>query len=185
MTSAASRLRRLSGNKAVVSGFWRNLLTLMLAVFKRDSAVLQSGCTCTFWVTPFAVGVRTLKSDKYLQLVEAAQLDFGMRSGLLKRMQQARCSMVNVEQQINFGKPITLFNRVSVQTKIVFADARFVHFQHVFRVDDVTCANVAVKAKFKAGRITQSAVEMTRFDGQASLSVPADLNVSAKPQSAE
>ena len=162
-----------------MSGFWRNLLTLMLAVFKRDSAILQSGCPCTFWVTPFDFGVQTLKSDKYLQLVEAAQLDFGVRCGLLKRMQQARCSMVNVEQQINFGKPIALFNRVCVQTNIVFADARFIHFRHVFSVGGVSCANVVVKAKFKAGRITQSAVEMTRFDGQASLSVPADLNVSA------
>ena len=168
-----------------MSGFWRNLLAVMVAVFKRDSAILHSGCFCTFWVAPFDVGVRTLKSDKYLQLVEAAQLDFGVRSGLLKRMQRARCSMVNVEQQINFSKPITLFDRVCVQTNIVFADARFVHFQHVFSVGGLTCANVIVKAKFKAGRITQSAVEMTRFDGQASLPVPADLGVSDKPLSTE
>ena len=185
MTSAANRLRQLSGNKALVSGFWRNLLTVVLALFKRDSAILQTGCFCNFWVTPFDVGVQTLKSDKYLQLVEAAQLDFGVRSGLLKRMQQASCSMVNVEQQINFVKPITLLNRVCIQTNIVFADARFVHFHHVFSVGNVTCSNVVVKAKFKAGRITQSAVEMTRFDRQASLAVPADLSVSAKPQSAQ
>ena len=92
-----------------MSGFWRNLLTVVLALFKRDLAILQTGCACNFWVTPFDVGVRTLKSDKYLQLAEAAQFDFGVRSGLLKRMQQARCSMVNVGQQINFGKPITPF----------------------------------------------------------------------------
>ena len=185
MTSAANRLRRLNGNKEAVSGFWRNLLTVVLALFKRDSTILQTGCACNFWVTPFDVGVRTLKSDKYLQLAEAAQFDFGVRSGLLKRMQKSRCSMVNVEQQINFGKPITLFNRVCVQTNIVFADARFVHFHHVFSVCGVTCANVVVKAKFKAGRITQSAVVMTRFDGQASLPTPLDLSVSAKPHSEE
>ena len=168
-----------------MSGFWRNLLTLLVALFKRDSAILQTGCFCNFWVTPFDVGIQTLKSDKYLQLAEAAQLDFGVRSGLMGRMLQARCAMVNVEQQINFGKPITLFNRVCVQTNIVFADARFVHFHHVFSVGGVTCANVVVKAKFKAGRITQSAVEMTRFDGLTILPVPADLSVSAKPQSEE
>ena len=168
-----------------MSGFWRNLLTVIVALFKRDSAILQTGCFCNFWVSPFDVGVQTLKSDKYLQLPEAAQLDFSVRSGLLKRMQQTRCSMVNVGQQIEFGKPITLFNRVCVQTNIVFADKRFVHFHHVFSVYGVTCANVVVKAKFKAGRITQSAVEMTRFDGQTCLPVPADLSVSAKPSSVE
>lgn len=184
MTSAANRRQRLSGNKPVVSGFWRNLFTVLLALFKRNPAILQTGCACNFWVTPFDVGVQTLKSDKYLQLVEAAQLDFGVRSGLLKRMQRARCSMVNVEQQINFARPITLFNRVCVQTNIVFADARFVHFHHVFSVVGVTCANAVVKARFKAGRITQFGVEMTRFDGRASLTVQTDSSVSAKPQSA-
>ena len=93
--------------------------------------------------------------------------------------------MVNVEQQIKFGKPITLFDRVCVQTNIVFADARFVHFQHVFSVGSLTCANVIVKAKFKAGSLIQFAVDMTRFDGQTRLPVQADLSVSAKPQYAE
>lgn len=144
-----------------MSGFWRNLLTLFAAFFKRDLAILQTGCTCTFWVTPFDVGVRTLKSDKYLQLAEAAQLDFGVRSGLLGRMRQASCAMVNVEQQIQFHKPIFLFENVCVKTDIVFADAKFLHFQHVVTVKGQTCATVLVKAKFKVGRMTQSATDLT------------------------
>ena len=144
-----------------MSGFWRNFLTVLLALFKRDSSVLQTGCLCTFWVTPFDVGIRTLKSDKYLQLVEAAQLDFGLRSGLLRRMRQAHCAMVNVEQRIQFAQPIRLFDQVCVNTSIVFADAKFVHFQHLFTVNGRQCASVQVKAKFKAGRITQSATRLT------------------------
>ena len=163
MTSAANRLRRLSGNKTVVSGFWRNLLTVIVALFKRDAAILQTGCFCFFWVTPFDVGVRTLKSDKYLQLVEAAQLDFGVRSGLLRRVRRALCAMVNIEQQIQFNQPIELFNRVCVQTNIVYADAKFVHFLHTFYAKGQQCARVAVKAKFKKGSITQSALQLTGF----------------------
>lgn len=144
-----------------MSGFWRNLLTLLAALFKQDPAILQIGCACIFWVTPFDVGIRTLKSDKYLQLAESAQLDFGVRSGLLGRMRRAGCAMVNVEQQIQFAQPITLFGRVSVQTRIVFADAKFVHFLHLYTVSGQACATVTVKAKFKAGRITQSATELT------------------------
>lgn len=144
-----------------MSGFWRNLLTMLMALLKRDSAILQTGCSCNFWVTPFDVGVRTLKSDKYLQFAEAAQLDFGVRSGLLGRMRQAHCAMVNVEQRIQFTQPIKLFDKVCVQTTIVFADAKFVHFQHLFTVRGQQCASVLVKAKFKAGRITQSALDLT------------------------
>jgi Thioesterase-like superfamily len=144
-----------------MSGFWRNLFTFLIALFKRDSTILKTGCSCTFRVTPFDVGIRTLKSDKYLQLAESAQLDFGVRSGLLGRMRKAGCAMVNVEQQIQFAQPVKLFDRVSVQTSIVFADAKFVHFEHSYTLKGQACATVTVKAKFKAGRITQSALELT------------------------
>lgn len=69
--------------------------------------------------------------------------------------------MVNVEQQIQFGKPIKIFDRVTVKTSIVFADGKFVHFQHQYFVRGQQCASVAVKAKFKAGRVTQSASDLT------------------------
>jgi acyl-CoA thioesterase FadM len=144
-----------------LAGLWRNLLTLLVALLKRNPAILQTGCSCAFWVTPMDVGIRTLKSDRYLQLAEAAQLDFGVRSGLLGRMRQARCAMVNVEQLVQFNRPIKLFDRVCVHTTIVLADAKFVHFLHSFAVKDQPCASVTVKAKFKAGRVTQSAAEIT------------------------
>lgn len=69
--------------------------------------------------------------------------------------------MVNVEQQIQFTEPIKLFDNVCIKTIIVAADAKFVHFQHAYFARGRPCASVAVKAKFKAGRITQSASELT------------------------
>lgn len=154
-----------------MSGFWRNVLTLFAALFKQGSAILQTGCTCTFWVTPLDVGIRTLKSDKYLQLAEAAQLDFGVRSGLLGRMRESHCAMVNVEQQVVFVQPIKLFDKVCIYTSIVFADAKFVHFLHTYSVKGQPCASVLIKAKFKAGRITRSAVELVEplTDGFSSI----------------
>ena len=147
-----------------MSGFWRNLLTLVIGIFKRHAGIRRSSFTCTFWVTPFDVGICTLKSDKYFQLAEAAQLDFGVRSGLIGRMWRVRCAMVNVEQQVQFGHPIKLFDRVCVRTNIAFADAKFVHFLHTFNVRGQQCATVTVKAKFKTGRMTQSASDLTGFD---------------------
>ncbi len=69
--------------------------------------------------------------------------------------------MVNVQQQIQFGKPIKLFDRVNIETSLVFADTKFVHFQHLYFVRKQHCASVTVNAKFTAGRITVSAVELT------------------------
>ena len=111
-----------------MSGIWRNLLTLLTAVFSKDQSILKTGCSCTFLITPFDVGISALKSDKYWQLAESAQLDFGLRSGLVRRMRQAGCSMVNVTQNIQFESPVKLFDRTTVQTNIVFADAKYVYF---------------------------------------------------------
>ena len=144
-----------------MSGIWRNLLTLLAAVFSRDQSVLKTGCSCTFLITPFDVGISILKSDKYWQLAESAQLDFGVRSGLIRRMRQVGCSLVNVTQNIQFHSPARLFDKVNVQTTIVFADAKHIHFQHVYCVKGHVCATALVKGKFKVGRITQSALELT------------------------
>ena len=144
-----------------MSGIWRNLLTLLTAVFSKDQSILKTGCSCTFLVTPFNVGISALKSDKYWQLAESAQLDFGLRSGLVRRMRQAGCSMVNVTQNIQFESPVKLFDRTTVQTNIVFADAKYVYFQHVYSAKGHACATAIVKGKFKAGRITKSALELT------------------------
>ena len=157
-----------------MSGLLRNLLTLFLAFFRRNSAILREGCICTFWVTPFDVGIRTLKSDKYLQLIEAAQLDFGVRSGLVSRMRRLHCAMVNVEQHVLFSKPIKLLDKVCIHTKIASADTKFVHFSHTVYVRSQQCATITVKAKFKTGRITQSALDLTEPDPAIKSSTPSD-----------
>ena len=67
--------------------------------------------------------------------------------------------MVNVEQQIQFWQPIKLADRLSVKTSIVFADAKFVQFQHLCFVRgqkcaagaDVTCALAANPLNKQAG----------------------------------
>ena len=111
-----------------MSGIWRNLLTLLAAFFSRYESILKTGCSCTFLVTPFDGGVSTLKSDKYWQFAESAQLDFGMRSGLIQRVQRVGCSMVNVTQNIQFDSQAKLFDKLTFQTNIVFADAKYIYF---------------------------------------------------------
>jgi hypothetical protein len=146
-----------------MSGFWRNFLAVCFAFWQRDRKFLTSGCDCWFWVTPWDVGLRTLKSDRYFQMVEAAQLDFGIRSGLLQAMRQNSCVMVNAEQHIQFAHPILVLNRVRVLTRISASDDKFIRFEHVFYRGGQLCATVRVKAKFKRGRLTISLTQLTRL----------------------
>lgn len=135
-------------------GFTRNLLTLVQAAFSGRNCTPQSRVTTGFRVTPFDVGIRVLKSDRYLQFAEAAQLDFMVRTRRAVPLVRAGIGFVNASQLIKFARPIGLFQRVDVETAIVFADEKCAYFSHTLFVQGTAHADVLVKMKFKQGRRT-------------------------------
>ncbi|MGQ2978536.1 MAG: thioesterase family protein [Polaromonas sp.] len=143
-----------------MSGLLRNLLTLLRALRHSRSVDPQSRTLVHFRVTPLDTGIATLKSDRYLQMAESAQLDFGIRTGLLPDMLRRRYSFVNASQLVRFARPVRLFDRVAVTSKVIHADARCAYFQHVFSVGSLVHAEVLVKMKFKKGRLTIAPTEL-------------------------
>ena len=103
-------------------GLARNLTTLVQALFAPKEQPPPSRVTSRFRVTPFDVGIRVLKSDRDLQLAEAAQLDFLVRTGCIGPVLRAGLGFVNASQLIRFARPIGLFQRDEEETSIVFAD---------------------------------------------------------------
>ena len=144
-----------------MSGLVRNLLTLLNALFMRGRAGVQSKIQCDFWITPFDCGTRKLKSDKYLQLAEAAELDFLVKSKLIDKLLKSGTSFVNVAQQVKFIKPIGMFRRVKVETAIICIDERFAYFSHTLILRDQRHAEIWVKMKFKNNSRTVSPAEIT------------------------
>ena len=122
---------------------------------KRYNRVLpQSRTSACFFITPFDAGIATLKSDKYLQLAESAQVDYLIQTGLVKKTLGSGYSFVNAAQLVKFIKPVRLFNRVRVETQVVYADDKCAWFRHGFFVGEIRCAEVTVKMKFKNGSVT-------------------------------
>ena len=134
-------------------GLIRNAATLVQAGFA-DACTPRSRVTTRFRVTPFDVGIRVLKSDRYLQLAESAQLDFMVRTRCAGPVIRAGIGFVNASQLVRFARPIGLFQRVDVETCIVFADEKCAYFSHTLRVQGAPHAEVLVKMKFKKGRQT-------------------------------
>ena len=66
-----------------------------MALLEYNEATVLRGCPCAFLIMPFDVDFHTLKSDKYIELAEGAQLDFGVRCGSLRLMRRARCAIGN------------------------------------------------------------------------------------------
>jgi hypothetical protein len=115
-----------------LAGFIRNFLTVLWALFSYASAAPLSRIASHFWVTPFDTGLSKLKSDKFFQLVEAAQFDY----------------------MVKFIKPIQLFSRVTVQSQVLYADDKQVYFSHALFVPGQQCGEVLVKMKFKLAVVT-------------------------------
>lgn len=137
-----------------MSGLVRNLLTFLLALLAPRADSPLSITVSRFRVMPWDVGVRILKSDRYLLLAEAAQVDFMVKTGLWRRQLREGLSFVNAAQMVRFLRPIGLFQRVRVETTILFANQRFAYFSHKFFVGEVQHGEVLVKMKFKKGAIT-------------------------------
>ena len=137
-----------------MSGLLRNLIAIVQALLARGTFTAQATITSGYWVTPFDTGIRRLKSDKYLQLAESAQLDFLIKTKLFGKLVRAGISFVNASQLVKFSQPIRLFEHVRVETEIVYADERCAYFSHCMFVGDRPCGVVLVKMKFKKGAIT-------------------------------
>ena len=137
-----------------LSGLLRNLLTLLQALFSRAPVDPRSRVDTHFRVTPFDCGIGTLKSDKYLQLAEAAQVDYLVRTGLLRRLLREGVRFVNAAQLVKFSRPVGMFRRVRMETVIVFADDKCVYFSHALFIGAQRHGEVLVKMKFKQGAVT-------------------------------
>ncbi|NPC54440.1 thioesterase family protein [Caenimonas soli] len=136
-----------------MSGIIRNLLTLIQALFAAK-ADPHSRVTSHFRVTPMDCGTRVLKSDKYFQLAEAAQLDFLLKTRLFGKLLRGGVHFVNASQLVKFARPIGVFQRVRVETAIIYADDKCAYFSHAMFVGSRQHGEVLVKMKFKKGPVT-------------------------------
>jgi acyl-CoA thioesterase FadM len=137
-----------------MSALARNLLTVLLALMRYGSVAPLAAVVCKFWVSPFDVGISKLKSDRVVQLAEAAQFDYLMQTGLMGTLVKQRYAFVNAAQMVQFKKAIELFSMVTMHTRVVFADDKWVYFEHTLYAGGAACAQVWVKMKFKMGHVT-------------------------------
>jgi len=137
-----------------MSGLLRNFITFLLGLSAYGSKTIGEVTKLSFWVTPFDSGIRVLKSDKYFQLAEAAQIDYLIKVGKFFKIIQSGASSVNLAQIVKFAKPVSIFSRIRVETQLVYADEKCAYFSHVMYSRHGQVAEVLVKMKFKSGRIT-------------------------------
>lgn len=131
----------------------RNILTACHAALQPRLRA-HDAFECGFRVLPWDVGVRIFKTDRYLAVVEAAQTDFVVRAGLLRRFVRERLSWVNVAQAARFEQPLRLLDAYTVTTRVECIDERHAYLSFRFASAAGLHAVVLLKTKFKQGRRT-------------------------------
>ncbi len=137
-----------------MSGLLRNIIVFLFGVIAYGSKKIENVTELNFRVTPFDAGFRILKSDKYLQFAETAQLDYLIKVGKIFTIIHAGTSFVNVAQMVKFFRPVSIFSRIRVETQFIYADEKCGYFSHIMYTHDGLAAEVLVKMKFKKGRLT-------------------------------
>ena len=132
-----------------MSGLLRNLIAFFLGLRGYGSRATSDTVETWFWVTPFDSGIRVLKSDKYLQYAETAQLDYLLKVGRFFTVLRSGAGFVNLAQQVRFLQPVALFSRVRVETRLIYADDKCAYFHHALHGRAGLAAEVLVKMKFK------------------------------------
>lgn len=138
------------------------LLRLKLFGRFRPRAGLTGPTWTPFRVLPTDLNVYgTMHSGVYLSLLDVARRDLLERTGLARPLRKRGWRPVVTSQSIGFNRPLKLFQRFEVATRILgFADASFYVHQQFVRDGDVVAAALVVGRVVDTGGATVAAAEV-------------------------
>lgn len=150
-----------------MAGLLRNIVAFLIGLIFYGRRQPGDTTTARFLVTPFDVGMKVLKSDKFLQLVEPAQMDYLLQVGRLFPILRSGARFVNIGQTVRFFKPIPVFSVVRIDTRVAYADDRCAFIASTLHVKGERAAEVLVKMKFKKKGRTVSARSLLKVQFDA------------------
>lgn len=144
------------------------ILTMFLTTpFRSRRVDAAQGSALTFWIWPTDLDMFFhVNNARYLTFMEVARWDMLIRFGLLGRALSERWVMPIASANIRYIKSLHLFQRVTVRTKVLFADDRNLFFEQTFLRGTQVVAVGAVRLAFLKGgeRLSpRKLIEQTEF----------------------
>jgi len=136
---------------------WMRLLLRWLTLPFRAPVPPLGPCVTRFWVFPLDLDPRGhVNNGRYLTWLDLARLELFWRSGLLRAIRRRGYYPVVASETIHFRRPLTLLQRVDVETRAIGWDERTFFIQHTLRrgVDSVAFAIVRVRFFSIRGSVT-------------------------------
>ncbi len=158
--------------------FLRLFVTYLFARF-RPSCPPLGPCITPFVVLPTDLDVfRHMNNGVYFSIMDLGRVDMLLRSGLMRAMRQAGYHPIVAAETIRFRRPLKVFQRFVVETRVMgWDDKAFLMEQRFFTksrrgVMDIV-AEAVVRARFLSKRTPLSSSAFLAIIGQEHAEAPA------------
>lgn len=95
---------------------------------------------------------RHVNNGRYGTFMDLGRMDLIVRTGLLKLMQEHHWFPVVADMHLRFLRPLKLWQKFELDTRLLGWDERFFYFQQQFISDKKLCTVGLVKTQIRQGR---------------------------------
>lgn len=153
------------------------LLLLRLRARRRGPVGLWETTRTPFRVLPSDLDVLLhMNNGKYLSLLDLGRMDLMLRSGFWATISGHGWYPVVAGQTITYRKSLQLWQRFTLETRVLGLDDRWIYLEQRFVRGEVLCAGAIVRARFlrkSGGSVSHDELEAALGGFPAELEVPA------------
>ena len=126
---------------------FRILWTFLRAFFRTKITALDESLM-TIRVCFSEIDVRRLNHSLFTFYGEVARLDFMIRCRLVGWMWKEKAYTVIASESIRYLKPVQLFQKLTVRTKLICWDEKWMYAHHIFEGEEGVVAVMILKGLF-------------------------------------
>ena len=145
------------------------LIWLFLTSARRASCKILEESSLSFRVLPTDLDVNLhLTNSRYFSFMDLSRIDHLVHNGAWKKIRANKLMPVLGSGSIRFRRPVPLFKRINVTTRVVGCDERWVYLEHKLVAGDVVYSLAVLKAAFldHDGRVpTDRLLEIIGYQG--------------------
>ena len=164
----------LAGNIVAMHLLLRTLLMLFTSA-KRPSLSVWESSSVTFRVLPTDIDIAMhVNNGMYFSLMDLGRFDLMVRSGTWQKMRRRGWTPVAAGETIAFRRSLQLWQRYTIETRIIGLDAKAIYFEQRMVVEGEIYARayIATRLVSKGGPVSQAEILAEFGQPPAGLELP-------------
>lgn len=164
----------LAGNIVAMHLLLRTLLMLFTSAKRRPLSVWDSS-SVTLRVLPTDIDIAMhVNNGMYFSLMDLGRFDLLVRSGTWQKMRRRGWTPVAAGETIAFRRSLQLWQRYTIETRIIGLDAKAIYFEQRMVVEGEIYARayIATRLVSKGGPVTQAEILAEFGQPPAGLELP-------------